>query len=124
MISSFSSKQRSSRSAVAIVTVVCIALLVVAVALVIGGCGGGKAGLVGKWYSATEAETVEFMADGKMIVTGDDASVLEMTYTTKDGQLTVTVMGQTATTSYTLDGDTLTVTDLDTQQPATYERVK
>jgi hypothetical protein len=123
MISSFSSKERSSRSAVAIVTIVCIAVLVVALALVIGGCGG-KSGLVGKWYSATEAETVEFMADGKMIVTGDDASVLEMTYTTKDGQLTVTVMGQSATTTYTLDGDTLTVTDLDTQKPATYERVK
>jgi hypothetical protein len=123
MILSFSSKQRPSRSAVAIVTVVCIAVLVVALALVIGGCGG-KAGLVGKWYSASDAETIEFTADGKMTVTGDDGTVMDLTYTTKDGQITVAVMGQTATTPYTLDGDTLTVTDLDTQKPVIYERVK
>jgi hypothetical protein len=124
MISSFSSKQRPSRPAVAIVTAVCMAVLVVALALVIGGCGGGKAGLVGKWYSASEAETVEFTADGKMTVTGDDGTVADLTYTTKDGQITVTVMGQTATTPYTLAGDSLTVTNLDTQKPVTYERVK
>ncbi len=124
MLSSFFSKQRMSRPTTAIVAVVCIAVLVVALALVVGGCGS-KAGLVGKWYSASEAETVEFAADGKMTVTPDTAGdAITLDYVAADGKLTISAAGQSAEASYTLDGDTLTVTDPDTQEPVIYERVK
>ena len=115
MISSFFSKQRSSRSTVAIVTVrlhrrACSRT----------GAGGRRLRQQGRSRGQVvqrpEAETVEFTADGKMTVTGDAEDVTELTYIAEDGKLTVTVMGQSATTPYTLDGDTLTVTDPETQR--------
>jgi hypothetical protein len=123
MLSSFFSKKRMSRPTTAIVAVVCIAVLVVALALVVGGCGS-KAGLVGKWYSASEAETVEFAADGKMTVTDDAGGVTNLDYVAADSKLTLSAGGQSVEVTYTIDGDTLSVSDPDTQEPVAYERVK
>jgi hypothetical protein len=120
MISSFFFKQRSCRISVA---VVCIAVLVVGLALAIGGCGS-KSGLVGKWHSDAQAETVEFTSDGKMTVTSDAGDVTSMTYVAADGKLTLTLADQNFEVSYVLTGDTLTVTDTETQEPVAYQRVE
>ncbi len=121
---SFFSSRGTSRSFASVLKVVGIAILVIGVVLAFGGCGG-KASIVGKWHSASEAETIQFTDDGKMIVTSDSGDAPdEYTYKVDGSKLTVSFMGQSATTDFTLAGGKLTVTNLDTGEPVTYDQVK
>jgi hypothetical protein len=123
MFSSFLARQRTSRSTVSLLTVVGIAVLVIVLALAVVACS--KAGLVGKWASSDTSETIEFTSDGKVLGGGAEMEGLDVTYTTKGDQLTISVLGMdVATVTYSVKGDTLTMDDPDTGEPGTFNRVK
>jgi hypothetical protein len=95
--------------------VVCIAVLMLALTLVLSACGG--ASLVGEWKDA----------DGVIVEITEDQFIAEgvaLDYVIKDGKIEMSLMGQTITLDYTLDGDTLTVTDPESGEPETLTRVK
>jgi hypothetical protein len=81
--------------------------------------------LVGKWTSAALAETIEFTADGDMIVSSEGEDDIDFTYTVDEGVITLGMEGTADTTSfsYTVDGDVLTIEDPD-MGPTSYDRVK
>jgi hypothetical protein len=121
MVSSFLSKKRSSRFTASIIAVICIAVLVSAMAVVVGGCG--KASLVGKWQDPSDNSITEFKADGTVAAT--DLAGVQATYKDEGGTVTVTVAGTVALTfTYTINGDTMVVTDSSTNESTTLTRVK
>lgn len=81
--------------------------------------------LVGKWTSAALAETIEFTADGDMIVSSEGEDDIAFTYTVDEGVITLGMEGTADTTSfsYTVDGDVLTIEDPE-MGPISYDRVK
>ena len=116
MSSSFSQKRWASVLAVA-------GLVVLVLALALGTVACGKASLVGKWYDAENDATIEFTSDGKVI--SDEFGGMEPDYKAEGGNITITVAGlDVAVMEYTLDGDTLTINDPETGEPATLTRVK
>jgi hypothetical protein len=80
--------------------------------------------LVGKWYLEATAETLEFTADGRMVVTSDvEEGTVEYTYTA-DGSTAVIIDGMDRfTRTYSIDGKALTMTDSAVDEPVTYKRV-
>ena len=100
-------------------------IAVFVIALTLTACGGNKddsgvengsgveagagTGIVGKWEPAEESElggTLEFKADGELIL--DIAGVpVTMKYSIEGDELTRSVFGQEAVTTFKLDGDTL-----------------
>ena len=116
MSSSSSQKRWASVLAVAGMVVLVLALTLSAVAC-------GKASLVGKWFDSADNLSIEFTSDGKVI--SDEFQGATPDYKAEGGKITITVAGiQAAVLGYTLNGDTLTLTDLDTGEPATFTRVK
>jgi hypothetical protein len=114
------SKQHLFRSLMAVLAVVMAAVVVLA-AVLAAGCS--KPGLVGTWYSAAEDVTIEFTSDGKVI--SDEFQGAIPDYKAENGKITITVAGlEAALLDYTLDGDTLVLTDRDTGEPATFTRQK
>ncbi len=114
------SKPHVLRSLMTVLAVVVVAVAVVAVVSV-AGCG--KPGLVGVWYSADQDVTIEFTSDGKVI--SDQFAGVKPDYKAENGKITITVAGiDAASLDYTLDGDTLVMTDPDTGEPATFTRQK
>jgi hypothetical protein len=81
--------------------------------------------LVGKWYLESTAETLEFTADGRMVVTSDvEEGTVEYTYTA-DGQTAVIIDGMDRfTRTYSIDGKALTMTDSEAGESVTYARVE
>lgn len=88
--------------------------------------------LIGKWtITAEEAETdfggtLEFTPEGKMIATSDDPAeeTLEFTYSAQGGNLSVRMGGvEQPASTYTIKGDVLTITDVDTGDSESYTRV-
>jgi len=119
MSSSFFSRQGASRSVASVLAVV-VAVLVLTVVFA-AGCG--KPGLVGTWYNADQDVTIEFTADGKVF--SDEFQGVEPDYKAENGKITITVGGiEAASMDYTVDGDTLVMTDPDTGEPATFTRQK
>jgi hypothetical protein len=120
MSSSFFSRRRASRSVASVLAVVAVAVLVLTVIFAVG-CS--KPGLVGTWYSADEDVTIEFRSDGKVI--SDQFEGVVPDYKAEKGKITITVAGlEAASLDYTLNGDTLIMTDPDTGEPATFTRQK
>jgi hypothetical protein len=114
------SRQHSLRHP-AIVLAVLAVTIVVLVAVVAVGCS--KPGLVGTWYSADQDVTIEFRSDGKVI--SDEFQGAIPDYKAENGKITITVAGiEAATLDYTLDGDTLIMTDPETGEPTTFARQK
>lgn len=123
MSSSFFSSRGTSRSIASVLKVVGIAILVIGLVLVFTGCGG-KAGIVGKWHSDGEADTVEFTSDGKMTVTPDSGEgALDLTYKVEGSKITISAMGIDQISEFTIDGDTMTVSPEGDAQMV-YKRVK
>jgi hypothetical protein len=120
MISSSPHKQRRSRGMV-VVALVCVVALVALMAAVVGGCG--KASLVGKWANSDNSVTMEFKSDGT--VSSPLFAGATPDYKAENGKLIITVAGvEAANVPYTLNGDTLTITDPDTGETDTLMRVK
>jgi hypothetical protein len=85
------------------------------------GTGGS---LLGKWHNATTGETLEFRADGTVLGTAGDQAGLMVTYTTEGNVLTIDAAGGLLTSVYySVDGDTLTLTDPVTGEPGTLKRI-
>ena len=85
------------------------------------GTGGS---LLGKWHNATTGETLEFRADGTVLGTAGDQAGLIVTYLTEENLLTIDAAGGLLTSVYySVDGNTLTLTDPVTGEPGTLQRV-
>jgi uncharacterized protein YkuJ len=125
MTSSFFCSRGTSRSFVSVLRILGIVILMTGLVIVFSGCGA-KAGLVGKWHSQETGETLEFTAEGKIIVTADyQEGSLELTYTADGANVTFSVDGtELATVPWSIDGDVLTTADPDAGESVTYDRVK
>ncbi len=102
-----------------------ITILAIGIVLAFSGCGGDSGGLVGKWENTDIGEKLEFTSDGAFIVDSETEGHLEFTYKIDGDNLVLGMEGLEATTPtpFSVDGDTLTVTDPD-KGPTTYDRVK
>jgi hypothetical protein len=116
------SKRRVPRF-VACVMVVALVALVIALTLAVSGCS--KASLVGKWNDPQDDVTIELKADGT-VVSDQFPAGAPVTYKAEGGKLTITAAGQEVISAapYTLDGDTLTLTDPASGEKGTLNRVK
>lgn len=80
--------------------------------------------LLGKWLNAVTGETLEFRADGTVLGTYADKTGMTVTYATAGDQLMVSAGGTLLVTdTYSVSGDTLTLTDSVTGVPGTLQRV-
>jgi hypothetical protein len=88
--------------------------------------------LVGKWAITAEETgtgsggTIEFTADGKMIMVSDDPAegTIELTYTADGANILASVGGvEQASAAYVIEGETLTITDSESGVPEHYTRV-
>jgi hypothetical protein len=120
---SFFSSRGTSRSFASVLKTVGIAILVIGVVLAFSGCGS-KAGIVGKWTNPSEAGTMEFTSDGKMVMSGTTDSDGTLDYKVAGDKLTLTVLGQEVTVTYKVDGDKLTMNDPETGEPLVLDRAK
>ncbi len=82
--------------------------------------------LVGKWHSTQTGETLEFTADGKMIVTAADGATapIEFTYKVQGANVIYGPAGFEQTSPYSIDGDVLTMVNPDVGGPVTLDRVQ
>jgi hypothetical protein len=112
-----------SHSLKGVLRVMGIAVLILGLVLIFSGCGGGSGSIVGKWSNAERGETIEFTSDGRMLVDSDAEGSFEFTYKIDGNSLVLGMEGFEATTptAFSLDGDTLTVTDPD-KGPMVYKR--
>lgn len=76
-------------------------------------CGGAPT-LVGTWQHEAAPITYEFRADGTLALTTESRAPIEGVYAVDEeaGQLTIEYDGFETIVSYTLEGDTLTCTDV------------
>jgi hypothetical protein len=80
--------------------------------------------LLGKWFSEETGETLEFTAEGKMLVTSEaQEGVVEFVYSADGTTATVSDGANEFPTAYSVEGDTLTMTDPEVGAPVTYQRV-
>ncbi len=87
-------------------------LLLLPLIIVLVSCTAADS-IVGKWQSTEPDGTVlcyEFRNDGTGSIS-NGKNEAEFSYVAEDGVLTVTYGGKTESADYTLDGDTLTLTD-------------
>jgi hypothetical protein len=74
---------------------------------------GTDSKLIGKWRSDVMGETIEFTADGQMIVTPDGEDNMIFSYSAEAGNITLTLEATegSGTLPYSIEGDTLTIED-------------
>jgi len=77
------------------------------------GATGTDNALIGKWHSDAMGETIEFTADGKMIVSPQGEEDMIFSYSAEAGTITLTLEATegSGTVPYSIDGDTLTIED-------------
>lgn len=100
--------------------------LVACLALTLGlaACGGEEGDLLGKWHSDGEMDTIEFRADGTMLITSDvDGSVKELRWSDQGSTIEVTEGESSRTAEYSIEGDSLTIQCSLEDEPWFYERV-
>jgi hypothetical protein len=88
--------------------------------------GAVDAALLGKWHREQTGETLEFMSDGKMVVTSDTGGdTVEFTYTVEGANVVYGIPGvEMIIAPYSIDGDVLTIVNPDVGGPVTCDRVK
>jgi hypothetical protein len=86
---------------------------------------GTDSALLGKWHSDVMGETIEFTADGEMIVSPEGEEDMIFSYTAEAGALTLTLEATagSGTVPYSIDGDTLTIEDPEAG-PTAYTRTQ
>jgi hypothetical protein len=85
---------------------------------------GVDASLVGTWHSDQTGETMEFTADGRLIVTSSGGAVTEMEYTADGSNISYLIAGAVVYTgTYSVDGDVLSQVDPDIAGTVLFDRV-
>ena len=116
------SRQRSARSAIRPLVVTLIAVFTVGLILAVAACGGGGDSIVGKWVDSSGYE-FEFTADGKFL--SDETQGINMTYVVEGNKINFkSDFGIGVSMEFSLDGDTLEITDPETGEAETAKRVK
>jgi len=81
--------------------------------------------LIGTWRSDQTGETMEFTADGRLIVSYDEGTVTEMTYTADGSNISYLLGGAVVYTgTYSVDGDVLSQVDPRIEGTVYFDRVE
>ena len=89
-----------------VLSIIAIVSIMIVSLVILTGCGGEKT-IVGDWEYTGGGYTYHFNADG----TGTYMGTMKLTYTEKDGAITITWTDSGSTLEGTWEGDTLNVKD-------------
>jgi hypothetical protein len=81
--------------------------------------------ILGKWHNNMTGETLEFFPDGTVTGTAGDTMGLAVTYALNGDQITISALGTILITqTFSIDGNTLTITDNETGISGALQRVE